>query len=303
MMNHIGVNMKHIIKIIKGSFVGMGSILPGISGSMVAAILKIYQALIDALNDFLRKPIQSILSVWQYIVGVLLGFVIGFVFINLFYDIAPIPITFLFIGFILGAIPALIKEVKTDHYKWHHFFVMIVSILAMVGFIFIKESENNPDSFFYFVSVFLVGVIYAVALIIPGLSGSTMLMAFGYFQLLIGLVDDIAKAFVTFNFTEIAASLPMLILLILGALTGLILVGKLMHYLLHHFKTHFYFAVLGIVLISPFNILFTLQDNTSENVFRSSWWMYLIGAFLFILGIFITYKLSHKEEKIEGEIT
>ena len=44
--------MKNIIKIIKGSFVGMGSILPGISGSMVAAILKIYQALIDALNDF-----------------------------------------------------------------------------------------------------------------------------------------------------------------------------------------------------------------------------------------------------------
>lgn len=294
--------MKNIIKIIKGSFVGMGSILPGISGSMVAAILKIYQALIDALNDFLKKPIKSILSVWQYILGVLLGFVIGFIFIDLFYDIAPIPITFLFIGFILGAIPALIKEVKTDKYKWHHFFVMIVSILAMVGFIFIKESENNPDSLFYFISVFLVGVIYAVALIIPGLSGSTMLMAFGYFQLLIGLVDDIAKAFITFNFTEIAASLPMLILLILGALTGLILVGKLMHYLLHHFKIHFYFSVLGIVLISPFNILFTLQDNTSENVFSSPWWMYLIGALLFVLGIFITYKLSHKEEKIEGEI-
>ena len=88
-------------------------------------------------------------------------------------------------------------------------------------------------------------MIYAVALIIPGLSGSTMLMAFGYFQLLIGLVDDIAKAFITFNFTEIAASLPMLILLILGALTGLILVGKLMHYLLHHFKIHFYFFCIG----------------------------------------------------------
>ena len=300
-MYDVGAIMKNIIKIIKGSFVGMGSILPGISGSMVAAILKIYQALIDALNDFLRKPIQSILSVWQYIVGVLLGFVIGFVFINLFYDIAPIPITFLFIGFILGAIPALIKEVKSDRYHWHHFFVMIISISLMIGFIFIKETENNPDSLFYFISVFLVGVIYAVALIIPGLSGSTMLMAFGYFQLLIGLVDDIVKAFITFNFTEIAASLPMLLLLILGALTGLILVGKLMHYLLHHFKTHFYFSVLGIVLISPFNILFTLQDNTTDNVFTSPWWMYLIGGILFILGIFITYKLSHKEEKIEGE--
>ena len=294
--------MKQLIKIIKGSLVGMGSILPGISGSMVAAILKIYQNLIDALNDFLKKPIKSILSVWEYIVGVILGFIIGFVFIDLFYDIAPIPITFLFIGFILGAIPSLIKEIKLKSYKWHHYLTFFIAILAMIGFIFIKESENNPDSLFYYISVFLVGVIYAVALIIPGLSGSTMLMAFGYFQLLINLVDDIAKAFVTLNFTEIASQLPMLILLILGALIGLILVGKLMHYLLHHFKNHFYLAVLGIVMISPFNILFTLQENTSDNVFQASFWIYLLGAALFIIGIMITFSLSNKKEEPKGEI-
>ena len=294
--------MKHLVKIIKGSLVGMGSILPGISGSMVAAILKIYQYLIDALNDFLRKPIKSILSVWQYIVGVIIGFVIGFVFIDLFYDIAPIPITFLFIGFILGAIPSLVKEVKSKSYKWHHYLTFILAILAMIGFIFIKESENNPDSLFYYISVFFVGVIYAVALIIPGLSGSTMLMAFGYFQLLIRLVDDIAKAFVTLNFTEIASQLPMLLLLILGALIGLILVGKLMHYLLHNFKTHFYLAVLGIVVISPFNILFTLQENTTDNVFQANIWIYLLGAVLFIIGIMITFSLSNKKEEPKGEI-
>ncbi|WP_176238996.1 DUF368 domain-containing protein [Mariniplasma anaerobium] len=293
--------MKNIIKIIKGSFVGMGSILPGISGSMVAAILKIYQDLIDALNDFLKAPIKSIKSVWQYIVGVLIGFMIGFVFINFFYELAPIPITFLFIGFILGAIPSLIKEIKTDKYKWHHFFVMLVAILFMIGFIFITETESTQSGFIYYLSVFLVGVIYAVALIIPGLSGSTMLMAFGYFQILITLVDEIAVAFVNLDFSTIVSQLPMLALLILGALVGLILVGKLMHYLLHHYKAHFYFAVLGIVLISPFNVLFTLQDNTSANVFQSAWYMYVIGAILFLFGIFITYKISHTKN-YEGEI-
>lgn len=292
--------MKNIIKIIKGSFVGMGSILPGISGSMVAAILKIYQDLIDALNDFLKAPIQSIKSVWQYIVGVLLGFMIGFVFINFFYELAPIPITFLFIGFILGAIPSLLKEVKTSTYKWHHFFVMIIAILFMIGFIFITETESTQSGLIYYLSVFLVGVIYAVALIIPGLSGSTMLMAFGYFQILITLVDEIVVAFVNLDFSTIVSQLPMLALLILGALVGLILVGKVMHYLLHHYKTHFYFVVLGIVLISPFNVLFTLQDNTSANVFQSAWYMYAIGIILFIVGIFITYKISHT--KNEGEI-
>ncbi len=293
--------MKNIIKIIKGSFVGMGSILPGISGSMVAAILKIYQDLIDALNDFLKAPIQSIKSVWQYIVGVLLGFIIGFVFINFFYELAPIPITFLFIGFILGAIPSLIKEVKSKTYKWHHFFVMIIAILFMVGFIFVTETQSTQSGFIYYISVFLVGVIYAVALIIPGLSGSTMLMAFGYFQILLTLVDEIVIAIVNLDFSTIVSQLPMLALLILGALIGLILVGKLMHYLLHHYKTHFYFAVLGIVFISPFNVLFTLQDNTSSNVFQSAWYMYVIGVILFILGVYFTYKISHLK-KNKGEI-
>jgi putative membrane protein len=293
--------MKNIIKIIKGSFVGMGSILPGISGSMVAAILKIYQDLIDALNDFLKAPIKSVQSVWQYIVGVLFGFVFGFIFIKIFYDVAPIPITFLFIGFILGAIPSLIKEVKSDKYKWHHFVVMLVAILFMIGFIFITETESTQSGFIYYLSVFLVGVIYAVALIIPGLSGSTMLMAFGYFQILITLVSEISEAVINLDFSTIFSQLPMLALLIFGALVGLILVGKLMHYLLHHYKTHFYFAVLGIVLISPFNVLFTLQDNTSANVFNSAWYMYVIGIILFIIGIFLTYKISHLE-KNEGEI-
>lgn len=292
--------MKHIIKIIKGSLVGMGSILPGISGSMVAAILKIYQDLIQALNDFLKKPIHSIKSVWQYIVGVILGFIIGFVFINYFYEIAPIPITFLFIGFILGAIPSLLKDVQTDGYRWHHFLVMGIAIIFMLSFLFIKETETTSNGVIYYLSVFFIGVVYAVALIIPGLSGSTMLMAFGYYQLLIKLVNDTFVAIIHLDFTSVASQLPMLLLLIIGALFGLILVGKLMYYLLLRYKTHFYFVVLGIVLVSPFNILFTLQENTTTNVFKSPWYVYLIGGVLLLTGLLMTYKLTHK--KLKGDL-
>jgi len=178
---------------------------------------------------------------------------------------------------------------------------MIIAILFMVGFIFVTETQSTQSGFIYYISVFLVGVIYAVALIIPGLSGSTMLMAFGYFQILLTLVDEIVIAIVNLDFSTIVSQLPMLALLILGALIGLILVGKLMHYLLHHYKTHFYFAVLGIVFISPFNVLFTLQDNTSSNVFQSAWYMYVIGGILFILGVYLTYKISHLK-KNKGEI-
>ena len=294
--------MKNIIKIIKGSLVGMGSILPGISGSMVATILKIYQDLITALNNFTKNPIKAVLSVWQYIVGVILGYIIGFFFISTFLNLAPLPFTLLFIGFILGAVPSLKKETETDHYHWHHFLVLGIAMVSMVGFMFIQESSAASGSGFYYFVVFMIGVITAISLIIPGLSGATMLMAFGYFQTLITLGDDIVAAIISLDFSQVAAQLPMLLLLVLGVLVGMIVMGKVMFQLLKHYKIHFYFAVLGIVLVSPFNILFTLQQETTADVFQAAWYVWVIGILLFILGAFISYSLSKKEIKPEAKL-
>jgi putative membrane protein len=293
--------MKNIIKIIKGSLVGMGSILPGISGSMVATILKIYQDLITALNNFTKNPIKAVLSVWQYIVGVILGYIIGFFFISTFLGLAPLPFTLLFIGFILGAVPSLKKETETDHYHWHHFLVLGIAMVSMVGFMFIQESSAASGSGFYYVVVFMIGVITAISLIIPGLSGATMLMAFGYFQTLITLGDDLIAAIISFDFSQVVSQLPMLLVLVLGVLVGMIVMGKVMFQLLKHYKIHFYFAVLGIVLVSPFNILFTLQAETTADVFQASWYVWVIGILLFILGAFISYSLSKKDIKSEAK--
>jgi len=151
--------MNHLIKIIKGSLVGMGSILPGISGSMIAAILNIYQDLITALNNFTKHPIKSIINVWQYIVGVFVGLGLGFLFISSFLDVAPIPLTLLFIGFILGAIPGLKKEIKTEKYHWHHFFTMFIAMVVMVGFLFIQEQTAVVGSWTYLIIVVPIGIV------------------------------------------------------------------------------------------------------------------------------------------------
>jgi len=287
--------MNHLIKIIKGSLVGLGSILPGVSGSMIAAILNIYQNLITALNNFTKHPIQSIINVWQYIVGVFVGLGIGFLFISTFLDAAPIPFTLLFIGFILGAIPGLKKEIKVEKYHWHHFFTMFIAMLVMFGFLFIQEQTAVVDSWTYYIIIFFIGVITAISIIIPGLSGATMLMALGYYQTLITIGSDFLKDLGTLNFSSVASQLPMVGLLVIGIILSMLVMGKVMYQLLKHYKAHFYFAVLGIVLISPFNILFTLQSNTTDNVFQSPWYMWVIGAVLFFIGIAATYFMSKKD--------
>lgn len=290
--------MRHILKIIKGSLVGLGSILPGISGSMIAAILKIYQELIDALNDITRHPLKAIRRVWQYIVGVMAGLLIGFVFIKLFFDYAPIPMTFLFVGFIFGAIPVLIKELRGIKLKWHHIVVFSLSIAAMVSVIFITESQVEPTSWLYHVVVVLIGIIYAIALIIPGLSGTTMLLAFGFFHLLLDIVSNVGIAIATLDFTLLASQLPVLLLLILGTLIGLIGMGKVMHFLFHKYKTHFYISVLGIVLISPLNIVMTLDRDLPTGFMGQVWYIYVIAGVLFIGGLAFTYWISTRKQEL-----
>lgn len=288
-----------MIKIIKGSLVGLGSILPGISGSMVATILKIYEDLVIALNQFTKKPIAAILSIWQYLLGILLGYIIGFFLIKIVFEAFPIPFTLLFIGFILGSIPSVTKENKGIKKQWHHYLVMGLAILTMIGFMFVQESTASTVNWTYYLIVFLIGFITAASLITPGLSAATLLMALGYFHLLIGLVDDVIKAIITFNFQEILPFIPMLLTLAIGVLVGMIVMGKLMYVVIKRYKVHFYIAVLGIIIISPFNILFELDQSTQDSIFAQTWYLWFIGVILCIIGFLSTYFLATKGPKEE----
>ena len=291
--------MKTMIKLIKGSFIGMGNILPGISGSMIAVILNIYKELIDAINNFLKQPIKSIQSIWEYMTGAVIGILIGLIGVSYLLDIAPLPITILFIGFIIGAIPTLYKDVKHVKIKWHHILIFIVMACLMLSVLFIKQGQGtNVNNFWYYVSVVFVGVIYAIAMIIPGLSGATMLMAFGFYQILLDLVSSFKDALVTLNFDVFFSELPILLLLMLGALVGIVVMGKLMAMFMKKYPNHFIYAVLGIVIVSPINIIVLLQQETTTSIFKQSIYMYIISAAMLALGMFISLKLANykKEE-------
>ncbi len=291
--------MQTLIKMIKGAFVGMGSILPGISGSMVATILGIYQSLIQALNQLTKHPFQAIASVWQYIVGVLLGFGIGFVVIEYLYERIPLPLTLLFIGLVIGAIPGIIKTLKKIKTTWKHLLTMVLLMIIMISFLFMSETTQSPGDFMYYIVIFIIGFLYATALIIPGLSGSTLLMALGFFQILLALGNDAIDAVFTLDFTALFSQLPLILILASGIIIGLIVMGKLMYRILEKHQSYFFYGVLGIILVSPFNILFTLQDNTSDNVFQSSWMIWTFAILSLITGFAITYYMTHRESQKE----
>ena len=281
--------MKSLVKILKGALVGIGSIVPGISGSMIATILKIYEQLVTALNRFLKEPIKAIVAVWEYILGVIIGLFIGFYVITYFFQISPLVITFLFVGFILGSIPSLYKEFKGTETNYKHILTFIVTVVIMLLLLLIQEKESVQTSYFY---IIIIGLITSAALIIPGVSGATILLALGFYQTLLHIVNELIKAVVTLNIDILIKELPAFLLLVLGIILGLIIMGKIMFYLLNNKRKYFTSAVLAIVIVSPINIFFALNNEYSFNV---EWYFILLGIIVLTIGFIISKNMLNQK--------
>lgn len=283
--------MNTIKKIINGMLIGISSIVPGISGSMVATILNVYEDLIEALNKFIKTPLKAIFSVWEYILGVIIGLFLGFFLISYVFEVSPLILTLLFIGFILGSVPNLLKEIKITKTTYKHVITFIITVLVMIAMLLIQEKEGVKVSFIY---VFIIGLITSSALIVPGLSGATLLLALGFYQTLLTMINNLINAFVTFNKETIIQELPLFLILVLGVIVGLVIMGKIMFYIIKNKKKHFQVAILAIALVSPITIFFTLNKQYDFNV---KWHLIVLGIIMLITGSIVSNNILSKKEK------
>jgi putative membrane protein len=295
--------MQHIIKIAKGSLIGLGMILPGISGAMIAASLYIYEALIEALNNITKKPIKAILSIWQYLFGALIGIGIGVILIQTFLDRILVPMTFLFVGFILGGIPKMIKDADLKNKTQKHVLIFGLCFIIMISTLLLPERSQTTQGFTLYIILIVVGLLTAVSMIIPGLSGATILLALGYYDLLIDTGSGLISGIFGFDFSEIAIFIPMFLMILVGVAIGLIFIGKLVYYLMKHHIRYFYFGVLGIVLASPINVVVILNQQTQSGLLNISWYIWILSAITLALGYYLTNRLikmsqnsNHKEQ-------
>lgn len=185
--------MKNIIKMIKGMIVGFIIIIPGVSGSMIAAALNIYEDLISALSNITKKPVKSVLSVWQYIIGIIIGVGLGVVFVVTIYTKFPIQLTALFIGLIIGGIPKLIKENKKDFNRWYHMFTIVITILLVGSLLFVPTSINNVNTNGKTLVYLATGLLLAGPIIIPGISGAMVLSMIGLYNQTMTTISNFFK--------------------------------------------------------------------------------------------------------------
>lgn len=289
--------MKVLKDIIKGIIIGIANIMPGISGGTLAIAMGIYEKLIYAITNIFKKPIECIKLVWAYGVGILIG-IAGSIFgIVYLFNIAPIPTSMLFIGLIIGSLPIIKDELKSDkiNLKDYMIFIITTSLILFMPLLSPASEVSISLSIKDTISLFIVGLLAATTLVIPGISGSMLLMALGYYSNLLEIISGIMKDLLLFNFTAAFNNMLIILPFGLGMIIGIFLTAKIIQVLFdkHHNAT--YWGIIGLIVASPFPIIVNLD------IYNISLSQIAISIILFVSGLYITTLLSKKEKGEDNE--
>lgn len=271
-----------IILFLKGIIIGIGQIIPGVSGGMLAITLGLYEKGIEIISNLfhnLRSNIHFIITVGS---GVFLAIIFCSKFIKYLLINYYFPTMCLFIGLILGGMPSLIKKIK--YYKEFNFLNIIITLITFITITSISliNSENtlNNTKIFEFISFIVVGFIYASAMVIPGISGTALMMLIGYYDIIINIISNLT------NIIFFISNLNIIIPFSIGLVLGIIIVSKFMNYILkkHEIKTHYF--ILGLLTSS----IFIMVIQTFKVYFNIS--TFIIGILLSIFGFYFSKKLE-----------
>lgn len=281
---------EYIINFINGFCMALADSVPGVSGGTVAFILGFYDKFIISLDDLFRgdknKKIEAFIYLFKIGIGWGVGFVLATLFLTSLFENHIYEMSSLFIGFIIFALPLVIKEeIKSLKGKYHNLIFMLLGALLVVLITYLNRESGsgiNLDSLNVgtIIYVFLSGMIAISAMILPGISGSTILLIFGVY---IPILTKI-KAFLSLDFSV----LPILIVFGLGVICGVLFFTKLLRKCLEKKRSATIYAILGMMLASIYSIVMgptTLEIPKELLTFDSFKILYFVLGGIIIFGL------------------
>lgn len=284
--------MRLLKEICRGSLLGVANIMPGVSGGALAISMGIYDKIIYAITH-LRKDLKNSIRILTPIgIGVVLGFAgLSFV-IRWLFEEYPLQTNLLFVGLVLGGIPEILKPIRAEKVRAagilaFFFFFFLVAVLPMLN---ISGKEAVMDlSFATAVKMFGIGIISAATMVVPGVSGSMILLLIGYYQPLLDEITGCIQGFLTMNVDQMIRGVLILAPAVLGLGAGIIVIAKIVEYLLAHHKTTSYWGILGLIIASPVGILAEMRGMSFDAV------SVLTGVPALLIGLFAANRLGDKE--------
>ncbi|MBQ8299926.1 MAG: DUF368 domain-containing protein [Clostridia bacterium] len=286
--------MNYLKEILRGVFIGVANIIPGVSGGTIALSMGVYEKIIGAVNNLRKDFVGSIKTLLPYGIGAVLGIVCLSFVIEFCLEKFTIPTLFAFIGLIIGGLPAIYKRVKGEKIKWTHVisFILLASVIIVPTIITAGMTDSVRTVEFGIVSVMIMiglGMIAAASMVVPGVSGSMMLMMLGYYETIIESVNTFITAILTLDFAAALSMVGILLPFGIGVLAGIGIAAKIIEKLLKRYPNATMWGIIALVVTSPFAILYGVDFSgiTVATV--------IVSIITFALGTVGAIKLSGKE--------
>ncbi len=310
--NETSIIKKHtpksfVIALILGIFIGLAVIVPGISGSTIAIIFGLYTGMLYAIGNILVDFKRCFAFLLPIGLGVVVGFAAGFLVIQNIFEMFLFQLICLFVGLMLGAVPAITKEIKGAKVNPLRIILLIIGFMIPIAIgvvsIVLSSAEGESATFtsfpwWRFAAYLPLGFVVSITQIVPGLSATAILMAFGQFK---PILNSLHSEYIIGN--------PIVILLYaclgIGFIVGLVSMSKLFSSILSKHKHTAFFAVTGL----SFGSIASMFVNTDMYALYVSWAEanalpvadVVIGGVLLVLGFAVSflltkYELSHAKE-------
>ncbi len=260
--------------ILYGAIFGVANVIPGVSGGTMAVILNIYDRLMEALSfKNLKKHLWFLITL---AIGAAAGIFAFSNAITYLLEHFPIATNFAFIGLIVGSLPMVFKRAGGTKPRMSTILCFAAGLAVMVGMGFLPREEIGGavmtqltvGNFFF---LLVVSAVSAFAMILPGISGSLVMVIFGAYSTVIGAITDL--------------NILILVPVAIGCLVGIVFGSKLVSTLMKRFTEPTYAAILGLIVGS----LFTIFPGFSFD------WQGAAAVSLLVVGAAVAYLFSVKQ--------
>ena len=245
-----------------GLLMALADSVPGVSGGTIAYLLGYYEDFINSLNSFMSRKgdklerKENLKKSFKFLIRLGIGWIVGFIsavlILTSVFESHIYQISSLFIGFIVFSIPLIVYEEKESLKKFYNVVFLILGAALVVAITMVNPSDGGSVSAGAFnigqlIYTVLVGMIAISAMVLPGISGSTMLLIFGVYLPVMNAIKDLLHL----DFS----GLPIVISVGIGILLGVIVIIKLVKAALEHFHSQTVYAIIGLMLGSLLSIV------------------------------------------------
>lgn len=318
--------MKYIGELLKGVVIGLANILPGISGGMLAISMGVYDTIIHAVNRLFKEPAASIRTLFPYGLGAVAGIVCLSLAFEYLFGRFPLQTKLAFIGLIGGGLPSLFKKAgagkKGERAKGAMTVFLtaaVIIIFTVAGSLFLSSgfcgglggcgslgghgglgickgaggAKYLSSGRFWIISMFFVGVLAAGTMVVPGVSGSMIMMMIGVYEPLLQTTNGCIRAALSLRMGELVFGCAVLLPYFAGLGMGIFFFARVVEHLLLNHQRQMYRVIMGLVFSSPVVILWDMDWGKVEL------YQVLGGISLCLLG-YVAAAGTAKKDKANG---